>query len=260
MNHEQKPSHLDLFSGIGGFALAFQREGFRTIGHAEVESFACGVYHHHFPGSVCFGGVQNVTRNSVLERCGELPVVVTGGFPCQPHSLAGKRKSSEDERDLWHECARVLCDLRPRFALFENVAGLLTSEDEAGDGARAKGLFLNRIMSDLAALRYACLWQIVSAADIGAPHRRERIWLLCVDELADFNSIGCTHGQSEIVAAETGINAQRNLAAGCGKDVADDHNKRGGKLNGQEPAEAQYPPPWNRSIVGRLRKQWKGQK
>lgn len=170
----EKQSHIDLFSGIGGFALAFQREGFRTIGHAEVEPFACEVYHGHFPASVCFGGVQNVTLDSVIERCGELPVVVTGGFPCQPHSVAGKRKASADERDLWGECVRVLRDLRPRFALFENVGGLLTSE---------RGLFYNRVLSDLAEIRFACLWQVVSAADVGAPHRRERIWLLCVNEL-----------------------------------------------------------------------------
>jgi C-5 cytosine-specific DNA methylase len=172
----EKPTHIDLFSGIGGFALAFQREGFRTIGHAEVEPFACAVYHEHFPASVCFGGVQNVTSHSVLERCGELPVVVTGGFPCQPHSLAGKRKASADDRDLWGECKRVLGDLRPRFALFENVGGLLTSE---------RGLFYNRVLSDLAEIRFACLWQVVSAADVGAPHRRERVWLLCVNELSN---------------------------------------------------------------------------
>ena len=193
---------LDLFSGIGGFALAAEianamavGEGdqnirrrqarlqpiasqrcFDPIAHAEIEHFACAVYHRHFPDSVCFGGVENITRDSVLERCGQLPVVVTGGFPCQPHSLAGKRKASADERDLWGECKRILGELRPRFALFENVGGLLTSE---------RGLFYNRVLSDLAEIRFACLWQVVSAADVGAPHRRERVWLIAVNELAD---------------------------------------------------------------------------
>jgi len=212
---------LDLFSGIGGFALAAeianamadakrvglhqqenepimerQRCGqlhpskrrldggtlrYKPIAHAEIEPFACAVYHRHFPDSVCFGGVENITRDSVFERCGQLPVVVTGGFPCQPHSLAGKRKASADERDLWGECKRILGELRPRFALFENVGGLLTSE---------RGLFYNRVLSDLAEIRFACLWQVVSAAEVGAPHRRERVWLLCVDELADSNERG----------------------------------------------------------------------
>lgn len=212
MENDNRPTHLDLFSGIGGFALAFGREGFRTIGHAEVEPFACEVYHHHFHSSVCFGGVQNVTRHSVIERCGELPVVVTGGFPCQPHSMAGKRLASRDERDLWGECKRVLGDLRPRFALFENVAGLLTSEG---------GRFLNRVVSDLAEIRFACLWQVVSAADVGAPHRRERVWLLCVNELADSNGGGCSHGQSEVVATKAGFNALGDASAGCDDGLAD---------------------------------------
>jgi len=134
------------------------------------------VYHRNFPDSVCFGGVENVTRAALLERCGALPDVVCGGFPCQPHSCAGKRLASADERDLWGECRRVLGDLRPRFALFENVAGLLTSE---------RGGFFNRILSDLAALRYACQWQVVPASAVGAPHRRDRVWLLCWDELAN---------------------------------------------------------------------------
>jgi DNA-cytosine methyltransferase len=205
VNETQTIPMLDLFSGIGGFALAaeianamadagceqrWQRSDtgesrcetgshrFTSIAHAEVEPFACAVYHRHFPDSVCFGGVQNVTRDAMLERCGRLPVVVTGGFPCQPHSCAGKRLASADDRDLWGECGRVLGDLRPRYALFENVAGLLTSES---------GRFFNRVLSDLAALRYACVWQVVPASAVGAPHRRERVWIICRDELADSN-------------------------------------------------------------------------
>lgn len=197
---------FDLFSGIGGFALAFESEGFISIGHAEVEPFACEIYHRHFQHSVCFGGVENVTRDSILERCGVLPIVVTGGFPCQPHSVAGLRKAGSDERDLWGECKRVLRDLRPRHAVFENVGGLLSS-----DG----GLFFNRILSDLAEIRFACFWQIVSAADVGAPHRRERVWLVCVDELADHDG------------------------------------ERGGKFAGQITTGTQYALPWDRRFTGR---------
>lgn len=181
-------THLDLFSGIGGFSLAFEREGFKTIGFSEIEPYACAVLRRHWPNVPNFGAVQNVTRNSVLERCGCLPVVVTGGFPCQPHSLAGKRKAADDERDLWAECVRVLREIRPRFALFENVAGLLTSGFYGEDETLTAGLFFNRVLSYLAEIRYACLWQVISAADIGAPHRRDRVWLLCVDELANSDS------------------------------------------------------------------------
>jgi hypothetical protein len=242
---------LDLFSGIGGFALAaeiasamadakrvglhqqenepiMERQGggqlhpskrrldggtlrYKPIAHAEIEPFACAVYHRHFPDSVCFGGVENITRDSVFERCGQLPVVVTGGFPCQPHSLAGKRKASADERDLWGECKRILGELRPRFALFENVGGLLTSE---------RGLFYNRVLSDLAEIRFACLWQVVSAAEVGAPHRRERVWLLCVDELADSEQPGLQgHAGNESDRNQPGRERATEDRPACAGDV-----------------------------------------
>lgn len=206
---------LDLFSGYGGFTLAFgavaystgaRRSGtenpgtdrynagqgtwreelergsaFRTIAFAEIEPYAAALLAERFPHVPNFGDVATITRDAVLARCGVLPAVITGGFPCQPHSTAGKRGASADERDLWPECVRVLRDLRPRFALFENVPGLLTSES---------GLFFNRVLSDLADVGYACAWQVVSAADLGAPHLRERVWMLCWDELADRERAG----------------------------------------------------------------------
>lgn len=89
---------------------------------------------------------------------------------CQPHSVAGKRQASKDERDLWSYCVEALKQLKPTFALFENVRGLLTSED---------GMFFNRVLSDIYQAGYDCDYRILSAADVGAPHRRERIWILC---------------------------------------------------------------------------------
>ena len=228
--NEQPIRVLDLFSGIGGFSLAAEKAnamadagllgqekhekqttgieqrslGSRFVGiaHAEVEPFACSVYHKRFPDSVCFGGVENVSRDSLIERCGVLPDVVCGGFPCQPHSCAGKRLASADERDLWGECRRILGDVRPRFALFENVGGLLTSES---------GLFFNRVLSDLAALRYACQWQVIPAIAVGAPHRRDRIWMLCWDELADADQAG----RRELRRPEPVRQEQRPAECGC---------------------------------------------
>ncbi len=242
---------LDLFSGIGGFAIAAeianamadsarkqdirQRQGglhpvasqrrFVGIAHSEIEPFACTVYHKHFPDSVCFGGVENVTRDALIERCGVLPDVVCGGFPCQPHSCAGKRLASEDERDLWGECRRVLGDIRPRFALFENVAGLLTSE---------RGGFFNRVLSDLAALRYACQWQVVPASAVGAPHRRDRVWLLCLDELAD----GAQGGRGELWQSS----GDRGQPDGGGTVLADSDQAGRGELRGAEPTGTQQRP------------------
>jgi len=166
---------LDIFSGIGGFSLAAEQCAIRTIGFSEIEPYPCRVLAERFPGIPNLGDVRNITRDSVIERTGCLPTIIAGGFPCQPHSLAGKRGASGDARDLWSECERLLGELRPRYALFENVPGITSSEG---------GRFLNRVICGLARLRFACMRIPVSAADIGAPHHRNRMWFLCVDQVA----------------------------------------------------------------------------
>jgi len=206
---------LDLFAGYGGFTLAaaLASPQFQTIAFAENDPYASALLAHRFPDIPNFGDVRGVTHESVLARCGTLPRVVTGGFPCQPHSGAGQRRASADDRDLWPECARVLRELRPKYALFENVAGLYTSE---------RGAFFNRVLSDLAEIGYACSWETLSAADIGAPHQRKRAWLLCVDELADAG--GVRHDGRAVPDAVDGEGvselpqrrAARGEAVGCG--------------------------------------------
>lgn len=158
--------HLDLFSGIGGFALAARnvwQDEYENVGHSEVEEFPCKVYHKHFPESECLGDITKIKWQE-----GQADIV-TGGFPCQPHSIAGKRKGSKDSRDLWSECVRAVCGVRPRYALFENVPALFTSDD---------GRFFNRVLADLAKIGYDAEWQTISAASVGAPHLRERIWIV----------------------------------------------------------------------------------
>ena len=95
--------------------------------------------------------------------------IITGGFPCQPHSMAGKRKGSGDERNLWPEFYRVIRDLRPQWVLAENVRGLLSSDD---------GRFFGGILRDLAHIGYDAEWQMLSASAFGAPHERERIFII----------------------------------------------------------------------------------
>jgi len=162
---------LDLFSGIGGFALAAYWAGLRFDRHyfSEIEPHAVELYKKRFPEAEFLEDIKNVDYSKLPK--GEW--LVTGGFPCQPHSVAGKRKASEDERDLWAECKRALCELRPRIALFENVTGLLISE---------RGRFFNGVLSDIHACGYACEWQVISAADVGAPHLRKRVWIVAYTE------------------------------------------------------------------------------
>jgi DNA (cytosine-5)-methyltransferase 1 len=158
--------HLDLFSGIGGFALACEwvwGEDYINIGHSEIENYSCKVYHQHFPSSPCLGDVRKIEWQE-----GQADLI-TGGFPCQPHSVAGKRKGAEDERDLWAECKRAVRLVRPKVALFENVPAIIVSNG---------GTYFNRILSDLSEIGYDAEWTMLSAERVGAPHLRERIWIV----------------------------------------------------------------------------------
>jgi DNA (cytosine-5)-methyltransferase 1 len=158
---------LSLFAGIGGFDLAEYWAGLRFDRHyfSEVDRYAVVVFQKRFPDAVALGDVRSIEYDK-LPR-GEW--VAAGGFPCQPHSVAGKRQASKDKRDLWSECTRMLRELRPAIALFENVPGLLVS-----DGGR----FFNRVLSDISQSGYDAEWKIISARDVGAKHKRERVWIV----------------------------------------------------------------------------------
>jgi DNA (cytosine-5)-methyltransferase 1 len=160
---------IDLFSGIGGFSLGAYRAGIRTDRHyfSEVNDYAIKVYTQRFPDAIPLGDIRKINWKETVPN-GDY--IVCGGFPCQPHSLAGKRKAGDDERDLWPECARMLRELRPAVALFENVPGLFTSD---------RGEFFNGVLSDISSGGYDAEWQIISAADVGAPHKRDRVWIIC---------------------------------------------------------------------------------
>lgn len=114
--HEEKPTHLDLFSGIGGFALAAERSGFRTVGFSEIDPYASAVLRKHWPDVPNFGDIRNVPAM----RCD----LVTGGFPCQPFSIAGFRKGKNDDRYLWPAMLAVIKSCRPRWVLGENVTNI----------------------------------------------------------------------------------------------------------------------------------------
>ena len=164
---ESAKYYLDLFSGIGGFALGAYWAGMRFDEHyfSEIDNYAVQVYQKRFPEAKLLGDIRNVN----YEKMPKGEYLVTGGFPCQPHSLAGKKKGAGDERDLWPECARMLRELRPAIALFENVPGLFVSNG---------GEFFNRVLSDISESGYDAEWQVISAQDAGAPHRRKRVWIV----------------------------------------------------------------------------------
>lgn len=117
-------THLSLFSGIGGLDMAAEWAGFRTVGQCEWADFPRAVLEKHWPGLPRWKDVRELTGEDFYERTGiKHPTVVSGGFPCQPHSLAGKRLASDDERDLWDELFRVYCETGARWLVGENVGG-----------------------------------------------------------------------------------------------------------------------------------------
>jgi len=161
-------THVSLFSGIGGLDLAAEWAGFRTVGQVEYANYPFRVLRRRFGRLPRWRDVRDVTGEAIIERCG-VPTLISGGFPCQPHSLAGKRLASCDERDLWGELARVVREVKPRWFVGENVAGLRSSES---------GRFFGRVLRDLAAMGYTVGWGSWEAADAGAPHHRERVFIV----------------------------------------------------------------------------------
>jgi DNA (cytosine-5)-methyltransferase 1 len=157
---------LDLFSGIGGFSLGLERTGgFSTVAFCEIEPFPRKVLAKHWPGVPIYEDVRELTGER-LRADGISVDVICGGFPCQDISTAGAGAGIEGERSgLWSEYARLIGELRPLYVLVENVAALL-------------GRGLHKVLGDLAALRYDAEWHCIPAAAIGAPHRRDRIWIL----------------------------------------------------------------------------------
>jgi DNA (cytosine-5)-methyltransferase 1 len=150
-----------LFAGIGGFDLGFERAGFKTVWQVEKNAYCRRVLRKNFPNAsrkvtdVRFAGARNL-----------LPVdVICGGFPCQDISNAGKREGIDGEQSgLWAHMFRIVSELRPKYVVVENVAALL-------------GRGIGRVLGDLSSIGYDAEWEAISAADVGAPHLRERVWI-----------------------------------------------------------------------------------
>jgi DNA (cytosine-5)-methyltransferase 1 len=165
---------LDLFSGIGGFSLGLDRAGgFETVAFCEIEPFPRKVLAKHWPEVPCYEDVTKLTGD-ILRRDGISVDVITGGFPCQDISVAGKQAGiGEGTRSgLWSEIVRLIGELSPRYVIVENVAALLSGPSEQ------RGGWFGSILGDLAECGYDAEWENIPAASVGAPHRRERVWIV----------------------------------------------------------------------------------
>ena len=159
-------THLSLFSGIGGLDLAAERAGFCTVGQCEWADYPTKVLEKHWPDVPRWRDIRTLTGGDFYERTGMRTVdVISGGFPCQPFSVAGKRRGKEDDRFLWPEMLRVVKELRPAWVVGENVAGIV-------------GMALDTVLSDLEAIGYAAGALIIPACGVDAPHRRDRVAIM----------------------------------------------------------------------------------
>jgi DNA-cytosine methyltransferase len=158
-------THGSLFSGIGGFDLAAEWMGWENIFHCEIGEFPRKILKHHFPNSICY---EDIKKTDFTKHRGEIDII-SGGFPCQPYSNAGKRRGKEDDRHLWPEMLRVIREVQPRFVVGENVSGLLTWNN---------GMVFHEIITDLENEGYETQAVLIPACATNAPHRRDRIWFV----------------------------------------------------------------------------------
>jgi len=205
---------LDLFSGIGGFSLGLERTGgFKTVAFCEIEPFPRRVLAKHWPGVPCYDDVRTLTAER-LRADGICVDVICGGFPCQDISVAGPGGGLAGARSgLWSEIARLSGELRPRFVIVENVANLL-------------GRGLGTVLGDLASLGYDAEWHCIPAAAAGAPHDRDRFWLVAYPNCSKW---GAFNPAEERVARSDALSQRQqgsDRSSAGRQDVADANDLR----------------------------------
>jgi DNA (cytosine-5)-methyltransferase 1 len=220
-----------LFSGIGGLDLGLERAGMEVIWQSEIDPYGCRVLKKHWPEVVNHGNIKEINWGDVVR-----PNIICGGYPCQPFSTAGKRNGTDDPRHLWPWVREAISELRPKYAILENVRGHVS-------------LGLNVVLGEMASIGYDAEWQIVSAASVGAPHRRDRVIIVAypnsrrqqerqseseqtpglscgceqcantIGQLANSDNSRCVHRQSHIFTTDRWLNALSLIGSGC-TDVA----------------------------------------
>ena len=212
-------THLSLFSGIGGLDLAAELAGVKTIGQCEWEEYPTKVLEKHWPDTPRWKDIRTLTGDDFYERTGRRTVdIISGGFPCQPFSVAGKQRGKEDDRYLWPEMVRVIKELRPTWVVGENVAGIIK-------------MALSDILYELEACGYRTRTFLIPACAVGARHRRYRVAIVGYSEYNGLSSAAVTGGTQK-----TGRGQQEGKKkageftgaskSGNGQDVANSHTER----------------------------------
>lgn len=190
-------THGSLFSGIGGFDLAAEWMGWENKFHCEWNEFGQKVLKYYWPESELF---TDITKSDFTKYADKIDVL-TGGFPCQPYSMAGKRLGKEDDRHLWPEMLRVIREVKPRWVVGENVLGLVNWNG---------GLVFHEVQTDLEAEGYEVFPYVLNAASIGAPHKRDRVWFV-----AHTNNKGGSTRFGQVQKKDGEISERNNDAKSC---------------------------------------------
>ena len=209
---------LDLFSGIGGFSLGLESTGFfETIAFVEKDKFCQKVLKKNFKNITIEGDIRNVKGSNYKAD------VITGGFPCQPFSVAGKRKGTDDDRYLWDETIRVVKECKPRWFIGENVEGIINIQD---------GMVLRQVQDDLETEGFKVQCLVIPASSIGAWHQRKRVWILA------YSNNNGSYRQKRNETKQSSNEQKDRLSFRDDKDVSNSDSKRSqGFNNQQEPSE-----------------------
>jgi len=232
---------LDLFAGIGGFSLGLERTGgFETVAFCEIEKYPQQVLAKHWPGVPIYDDVRELTAER-LAGDGIGVDVITGGFPCQDISAAGNQAGVGDgtRSGLWSECARLLGELRPQYAIFENVTALLSGN---------RGQWFEQVLWDISQVGYDAEWHCIPASELGAHHHRDRVWIIAYPR--HWSELNRTRSKRR----EAGEwKAEWNGLEGMGENVAD---TGGGRQPRQgESFHAIHPAP---PVLGKAIESWDG--
>jgi DNA (cytosine-5)-methyltransferase 1 len=204
--------HLGLFEGIGGFSLAARWAGWQTVAWCEWNDFGQKILSYHFPNAEKHG---DITKSDFTKYRGKVDII-TGGFPCQPYSVAGKRLGTDDERHLWPEMLRAIREVQPRWVVGENVSGIVNWSG---------GMVFEQVHIDLENEGYEVQAFVLPACAVNAPHRRDRVWFVALK-----NTV--RNGRTSNKRKEkSGIRQFRDVSAGDNERICTNDDEVGNASN-----------------------------